>query len=584
MAEEQLDRPLCRQRAIEERQRRFRTTGHRQGPTESGHDPGPVQRDAALALRHRLLEKRNRLLGVAPGEVDTGQAIGGPDLLVRATQFLGHPHAFHAQARASAKSPVPSAVASTTLAAIEAHVSGVEARRSGGLGYDAAMTRARTRIVAPELEERAVVRLTRPFDRFLHVESASGLVLAACTFLALLAANSPLAGWYDALWNRTFRIVLGDFELSYPLRYWINDGLMAIFFLVIGLEIKREMMVGELSEPRKVVLPVAAAIGGVAVPILIYLVRQHGTAGQGGWAIPMATDIAFVVGCLALLGSRVPHGLKILVLSLAIVDDILAVLVIAIFYTAEIKLTWLAAAVGGFSVIWLLNRLGVRTVPMYVFVGAAIWLCTLKSGVHPTVAGVALGLMTPASAWLGRASFLDIMDRTIGLLRRRDAPAPEGEEHGALDELVFASKEAVSPLERLERTLHPWVGFVIMPIFSLANAGVSVSVAAFLAPVATSVAAGLVVGKPLGIFIASWLVVRLGWAVLPGGVSWAVVFGAGCLAGIGFTMSLFIASLSLEGDLLRAAKAGILMGSRGERARGHECLGAADALEGEGRR
>jgi NhaA family Na+:H+ antiporter len=265
---------------------------------------------------------------------------------------------------------------------------------------------------------------------------------------------------------------------------------------------------------------------------------------------------------MAPLGSRVPHGLKIMVLSLAIVDDIMAVLVIAIFYAAQIKLAWLAAAVAGFGLTWLLNRLGVRTVPMYVLVGAGIWLCALKSGVHPTVAGVALGLLTPPSAWLGRASFIDIMERTIGLLRRRDAPAPEVEqEHLAIDELVFASKEAVSPLERLERTLHPWVGFVIMPIFALANAGVAVSATAFLDPVATSVAAGLVIGKPVGIVLASWLVVRLGWALLPDGVTWSVLVGAGCLAGIGFTMSLFIASLSLEGELLRAAKAGILMGS-----------------------
>jgi NhaA family Na+:H+ antiporter len=424
------------------------------------------------------------------------------------------------------------------------------------------MTRVRTPIVAPELEERPVVRLTRPFDRFFHVESASGLVLAACTLVALLAANSPVAGWYDAFWNQTARIAFGEFELSYPLWYWVNDGLMAVFFFVIGLEIKRELIVGELSEPRKVVLPVAAAVGGVAIPVLIYLARQRGTDGQDGWAIPMATDIAFVVGGLALLGSRVPRGLKIMVLSLAIVDDILAVLVIAIFYTAQIKFAWLAAAAGGLALAWFLNRLGVRTVPMYVLAGAVIWLCTLKSGVHPTVAGVALGLMTPARAWLGRASYLDIMGRTMGLLRRQDAPTPDGEqEHLALGELVFASKEAVSPLERLERTLHPWVGFVIMPIFALANAGVAVSVAALLDPVATSVAAGLVIGKPVGILLASWLVVRLGWALLPDGVTWSVVLGAGCLAGIGFTMSLFIGSLSLEGELLRAAKAGILMGS-----------------------
>jgi NhaA family Na+:H+ antiporter len=250
-----------------------------------------------------------------------------------------------------------------------------------------------------------------------------------------------------------------------------------------------------------------------------------------------------------------------MVLSLAIVDDILAVLVIAAFYAGEIKLGWLAAAVAGFAATWLLNRLGVRTVPMYCLVGVAIWLCTLKSGVHPTVAGVALGLMTPAGAWLERTSFLDILDRAARVLRSDDGDRAAAERRDALGELVFAGKEAVSPLERLELTLHPWVGFVIMPIFALANAGVAVSASAILHPVATGVATGLVVGKPLGIVVASWLVVRCGWAVLPSGVSWPVLFGAGCLAVVGFTMSLFIASLSLEGEMLRAAKAGILLGS-----------------------
>jgi NhaA family Na+:H+ antiporter len=415
--------------------------------------------------------------------------------------------------------------------------------------------------VAPELEERPVVRLTRPFVRFLHVESASGLVLLGCTAVALALANSRLAAWYEAIWNEIFRIALGGFELSYPLWYWINDGLMAIFFFVIGLEIKRELISGELSEPRKVVLPVAAAIGGVVAPVLIYLTQQQGEPGAAGWAVPMATDIAFVVGCMAVLGSRVPHGLKIMVLSLAIVDDIMAVLVIAIFFTGTIHLTWLAAAVLGFGLTWLLNRIGVRTVPMYVLVGAGIWLATLKSGIHPTVSGVLLGLMTPASAWIGQTSFVEALERTRRLLQSRADVVSAHGRRAALNDLAFASKEAVSPLERLELGLHPWVGFLIMPIFALANAGVVISLGSVFDPVAIAVATGLVVGKPVGIFLASWLVVRVDWARLPGGVSWPALAGAGCLSGIGFTMSLFIASLALQDELLRAAKSGTLLGS-----------------------
>jgi NhaA family Na+:H+ antiporter len=299
----------------------------------------------------------------------------------------------------------------------------------------------------------------------------------------------------------------------------------------------------------------------VAAPVAIYLLQQSGEAGAAGWAVPMATDIAFVVGCLALLGSRVPHGLKILVLSLAIVDDIMAVLVIATFYTEALAVGWLGASLMGFGLTWLLNRMGVRTVPMYVLVGAGIWLATLKSGVHPTVSGVLLGLMTPASAWVGHESFLEVVDRTARRLRGGEGAISAHERRAVLGDLAFASKEAVSPLERLELGLHPWVGFVIMPIFALANAGVAIGVASALDPVAVAVATGLIVGKPVGILVASWLVVRLGWAELPGGVSWPVLAGAGCLAGIGFTMSLFIASLGLEGEVLRAAKSGTLLGS-----------------------
>lgn len=412
----------------------------------------------------------------------------------------------------------------------------------------------------PPLPDAAIRRLAAPFQRFLRVQAASGIVLIGCTLLALLAANSPLASRWAAFWETKVTLQAGGFSLSYPLWYWVNDGLMAIFFFVVGLEIKRELVAGELSDRRKVTLPVAAAIGGAALPAVIHAVLSAGTVNARGWAVPMATDIAFVVGCLALLGSRVPHGLKILMLSLAIVDDLLAVIVIALFYSGSLAVPWLVAAGCGLLGIALLNRLGVRPVPIYVLAGAFVWLATLKSGIHPTVAGAFLGLMTPASAWIARGSAREVLavgQRTLGTEPR---PAHDVEQE-VLARVELAAREARSPMERLERLLHPWVGFAIMPVFALANAGLSLGDADATSPGAVAVGAGLVLGKPLGFLLASLLVVRLGLARLPEGVTWRAMVGAGCLAGIGFTMSLFVASLSFEGRPLLDAKSGVLAGS-----------------------
>jgi len=409
------------------------------------------------------------------------------------------------------------------------------------------------------LPDRPIERLQRPFAAFLHIESASGIVLLLCTAVALIAANSPLAEAYDHFWHQNVRVAVGNFELSYPLWYWINDGLMVVFFFVIGLEIKRELLIGELSDPKKVVLPVAAAIGGVVAPVAIYLAFQYGKDGQQGWAVPMATDIAFVVGCMSLLGNRIPHGLKVLILSLAIVDDLMAVLVIALFYTSSISGAWLAAAFAGLVVTVAMNKVGVRSVALYFLVGAGVWLSTLKSGVHPTIAGVLLGLLTPANPWLGGANFLGFLRHTDETLRKEDTTLPKA--RLLVADLSFASREAVSPLFRLETALHPWVGFFIMPVFALANAGVAIELELVTEPVAIAVAVALVVGKGVGIFGASWLTERFGWATRPEGVTWPILAGAALLAGIGFTMALFIASLGLSGGLLVAAKIGIIMGS-----------------------
>lgn len=409
-----------------------------------------------------------------------------------------------------------------------------------------------------------IERWLTPVRRFLHIESASGIVLLACTVLALALANSPLAGWYASLWKTRVELSIGGLHLDGDLGHLvINDGLMAIFFFVIGLEIKRELVAGELREVRKALLPVFAAVGGMLLPACVYLALQWGEPGQRGWAIPMATDIAFVVGVLALFGPRIPLGLKILLLSLAIVDDLGAVLVIAFGYTAALAWNWLAVAVLGLVVTSGLNRLGVRSVGVYVLCGVVIWLAVYKSGIHPTVAGVLLGLLTPANAWVGDTTFRTVVGR---LWERLRGGAPQDDRrHADLDQLQFAAREAVSPLQRLENELHPWVSFVIMPVFALANAGVALEVSGLVEPVAFASAAGLVLGKPVGILLFCWLAVALGLAALPDGVTWRMLVGGACLAGIGFTMALFINGLAFPVAVFptkeAAGKLGVLLGS-----------------------
>ncbi len=401
----------------------------------------------------------------------------------------------------------------------------------------------------------------RPLVRFMQIEAAGGLVLLACTVLALILANSPWSIQFAEIWQTRVGFTIGGFELYKPLLLWINDGLMTIFFFVVGLEIKREIVYGELQDPRKAALPAAAALGGMLLPGAIYLLVHGEGPGRSGWGIPMATDIAFVVGFLALLGSRVPFGLKILLLTLAIVDDIGAILVIAVAYTADTSLMFLIIGTASFGVIYLFRWIGVRLVPVYVCLGAGIWFAFLKSGVHPTVAGVVLGLLTPASPWFAGRSLVNVAEGVVQRLRQ-DREADDMDHHEeAVQILTFTSRETISPLDRLETALHPWVAFGIMPLFALANAGVTVELSAIAEPVALAVAAGLVLGKPLGIVAFSWVAVKLGLARLPTGVNWKILFGAGCLAGIGFTMSLFISGLALQAELLTAGKIGTLTGS-----------------------
>ncbi len=410
------------------------------------------------------------------------------------------------------------------------------------------------------LPRRPVQRLIDPVARFLHVQSTSGIVLLAATAAALVLANSPLAGPFFDVWKTPVGLKAGSIEFVHSLRHWINDGLMAVFFFVVGLEVKREIAVGELRELRLAALPIAAALGGMVVPAGIYFLLQGGGPASRGWGIPMATDIAFVVGCLALMGPRIPRGLRVLLLSLAIADDVGAILVIAIGYTAEVHLLPLAGAAAGVALILLLSRLGVRSLIVFVPVGAAVWLGIHESGVHATIAGVVLGLITPARPLVGRRLLAGFLEAASAYLQGDD-----WQDHRRRYQLTVslrrAARETVSPLERVETALHPWVSYLIMPLFAFANAGVALEIGGFADPVAVAVIAGLVIGKAVGIFLFSRLAVAAGLARLPEGVGWRMIFGGAVLAGIGFTMALFIAGLALEGAALEASKVGILSGS-----------------------
>jgi NhaA family Na+:H+ antiporter len=409
------------------------------------------------------------------------------------------------------------------------------------------------------LPREPIDRIVRPFARFLHVEAASGFVLIAAAAAALVLANSPLSEAFLGFWKTPLSFGVGEFEIRHSLKHWINDGLMAIFFFVVGLEVKREIVLGELRELRLAALPIAAALGGMIVPAAVFLALQAGGPAARGWGIPMATDIAFVVGCLAVLGSRVPQGLRVLLLSLAIADDIGAILVIAVGYTSDVSLFALALGVVTIAVVELLARLGVRSFLIYGVLGFLIWLEFHESGIHATIAGVILGLMTPARAYLSETSLGQALERVQDLLTGDwESEADRGER---VRSLQWAARETISPVEYLESLLHPWVAFAVMPLFALANAGVAFELADFADPIALAITLGLVVGKPLGILLFGWLAVRAGLAALPEGVGWGVLTGAGFLAGIGFTMSLFIADLALAGAALNAAKVGILGGS-----------------------
>lgn len=412
-------------------------------------------------------------------------------------------------------------------------------------------------------------RIFSPFQRFTRTESAGGIVLLFCTIIALVWANSPLGEGYFHLWEQEIGVQLAGELYNMSLHAFINDGLMVIFFFLVGLEIKREMLVGELASLRKATLPLAAALGGMLVPAAIYVLLNFGREGVHGWGVPMATDIAFALGILALMGPGIPGSLRVFLAALAIADDLGAVLVIALFYSDDIRL---GALLGGGIVLLLMigaNRLHVRHPFTYLAFGIALWLAFLTSGVHATVAGVLAAMTIPTGSRIDSRAFLN---RSQWLLREFEQEGVEGapglnshRQHDLIQSLEDACEKAEAPLQRIEHDLQLWVAFGIIPLFALANAGVALGgnlISAFENPVTLGVVLGLVIGKPLGITLFAWGAVKAGLARLPSGVSWAAIHGVSWLGGIGFTMSLFIGNLAFgESVLLDDAKIGVLTAS-----------------------
>jgi NhaA family Na+:H+ antiporter len=406
-------------------------------------------------------------------------------------------------------------------------------------------------------------------QEFIHQSQSGGIVLLLMTVLALLIANSPLNEGYVHLLETHISLVAGPFVLEETVLHWINDGLMVMFFFVVGLEIKREILIGELSNVRAAALPILAAIGGVIAPALIYTAFNFGRDSAQGWAVPTATDIAFALGCLALLGSRVPFGLKVFLTAVAIVDDLIAVLVIALFYSSDLSFTMLGIGFGVLLLLMLVNLLGIRNPLVYGALGVVVWLAFLNSGIHATISGVLVALTIPARSRIDGPTFLSRVRQILQQFELNQAGDRSNHkvelQESAVLEIEDICEQVQAPLQKLEHSLNGWVSFLIMPLFALANAGVVISpnsLSGETLPVLWGIAAGLVVGKPLGIFAASWLAVRAGVATLPYAVTWRHMFCIGVLAGIGFTMSIFIASLGFgDASTLASAKLAILIGS-----------------------
>lgn len=419
------------------------------------------------------------------------------------------------------------------------------------------------------VDNAPIEKLLKPIQRFLNVEASGGIVLLIMTVIALIWANSSFSDSYFHLWQTEIKVAFGDYTLDKSLHWWINDGLMMIFFFVVGLEIKRELLIGELSSVKNALLPVFAAIGGMIFPALIYLIMNHEPASSRGWGVPMATDIAFSLGILSLLGKRVPFSIKVFLTAFAIIDDLGAVIVIAIFYTAE--LSFMSMLISGFIFLLLLlmNALHVRKPLVYVILGIAFWIAFISTGIHPTIAGVLLALTIPTKARINSKEFIEKNIKSLNALEESGFTGTNVPVSTNFNTVVYdienRCESVAAPSHRLEHKLHPYVAFVIMPLFAIANAGVKINgeiLTSLLQPISLGVILGLFFGKSIGITFVSWLMIKLKFAVKPTNSRWSHLIGTAFLGGIGFTMSLFVASLAFKNpEFLDYAKLGILSGS-----------------------
>jgi NhaA family Na+:H+ antiporter len=418
------------------------------------------------------------------------------------------------------------------------------------------------------MPKSAIDQLIKPVSKFIHQEHTSGIVLLLSVLAAIVWVNSPWQESYHHFWDITFSVGVGSAVLSHPLHIWINDGLMAIFFFVIGLELKREFMEGELSSLRKAALPMMAALGGMLVPALIYYFINKGTDASQGWGIPMATDIAFALALLSVAGKHIPSSVKVFLSALAVADDLGAVLVIAFFYSTGISFLPLVIGLSFLAVLIVANLMGVRSSTFYLIIGFGVWVGFLLSGVHATIAGVLVAFAIPARTKVNEQEYVDCINHYIENFKQEipnRGALTTPEQHQIIEQIKNISQDAETPLQKIEYALHPYVAFVIMPLFALANAGIIIGADIFTAiinPVSIGVAVGLLFGKFIGVLLFTFIMVKTGLAQLPEKATWAHITGVAVLAGIGFTMSLFISALAFHDvQMIDQAKYGILLAS-----------------------
>jgi NhaA family Na+:H+ antiporter len=410
------------------------------------------------------------------------------------------------------------------------------------------------------LPKESVHWLTAPFRRFLRIEAAAGGVLLACTGIALVLSNSPWSHSYMEFWELPLGLRIGTFDYARTLKEWINDGLMTLFFLLVAVELKRELAMGELRSPRLAALSIAAALGGMLVPAGLFILMQFGQPDAAGWGTVMATDTAFVIGCLALLGARVPHTLRLFMLSLAIVDDIGAIFIVAIGYSKTIDWHALSLAVLGIAALRLMTVVGIRSIVAYCTAGSLVWLAFDASGIHATITGVLLGLLTPTHRWVSDKRLYAILGRVIANPTSSENSG-KTQDRETLQAAETAARETLSPAERIQIALHPWVGFFVMPVFALANAGLPLHSSDLGDSLTLAIFIGFALGKPIGVLAFTWLAVRFKIAQCPLDLHWGLITGGSLLAGIGFTMALFIANLAFDASQINPAKLGILFAS-----------------------